>query len=127
VEIDVASGGLSKFVLGGHPDAAVNESAERVAVALNSQGYRMPRTRVLVNLAPAEIRKEGPSFDLPIVLGIWHPAVGITVRRSGPRAACELVGAEPALGFAVPQRSQPASASEPDRTSVSPSAGNGFF
>jgi magnesium chelatase family protein len=52
------------------PDAAVRESAERVAVALRSQGLKMPGTRVLVNLAPADIRKEGPAFDLPIALGI---------------------------------------------------------
>src|SRR5947207_4542018 len=70
VEVDVARGGISKFVLVGLPDAAVKESAERVAVALNSQRYRMPRTRVLVNLAPADVRKEGPAFDLPIALGI---------------------------------------------------------
>jgi magnesium chelatase family protein len=70
VEIDVARGGMGKFIVVGLPDAAVKESAERVAVALNSQRYRMPRTRVLVNLAPADVRKEGPSFDLPIAIGI---------------------------------------------------------
>jgi magnesium chelatase family protein len=70
VEVDVARGGLPKFVLVGLPDAAVRESAERVAVALRSQGLKMPGTRVLVNLAPADIRKEGPAFDLPIALGI---------------------------------------------------------
>ncbi|MCC2672766.1 MAG: Mg chelatase-related protein [Armatimonadetes bacterium] len=70
VEVDVARGGLPKFVLVGLPDAAVRESAERVAVALRSQGLRMPGTRVLVNLAPADIRKEGPVFDLPIAIGI---------------------------------------------------------
>src|SRR5579862_6034803 len=70
VEVDVARGGMTKFVLVGLPDAAVKESAERVAVALRSQGFRMPGTRVLVNLAPADVRKEGPAFDLPIALGI---------------------------------------------------------
>jgi len=70
VEVDVARGGIPKFVLVGLPDAAVRESAERVAVALRSQGLKMPGTRVLVNLAPADIRKEGPAFDLPIALGI---------------------------------------------------------
>ncbi len=70
VEVDVAPGGMAKFILVGLPDAAVKESAERVAVALRSQRYRMPRTRVLVNLAPADVRKEGPAFDLPIALGI---------------------------------------------------------
>src|SRR5436305_14457947 len=70
VEIDVARGGISKFVRVGLPDAAVKESAERVAVALNSQRYRMPRTRVLVNLAPADVRKAGPAFGLPSSIGI---------------------------------------------------------
>lgn len=70
VEVDVARGGIPKFVLVGLPDAAVKESAERVAVALRSQGFRFPGTRILVNLAPADIRKEGPSFDLPIAVGI---------------------------------------------------------
>ncbi|HTE19730.1 MAG TPA: YifB family Mg chelatase-like AAA ATPase [Armatimonadota bacterium] len=70
VEVDVARGGLFKFVVVGLPDAAVKESSERVAVALRSQGFRMPNTRVLVNLAPADVRKEGPSFDLPIALGV---------------------------------------------------------
>jgi magnesium chelatase family protein len=68
VEINVARGGLSKFVLG-LPDAAVKESAERVAVALNSQGYRMPRTRVLVNLAPADIRIEGTHAAINVLPG----------------------------------------------------------
>jgi magnesium chelatase family protein len=70
VEVDVAKGGFGKFIVVGLPDAAVRESAERVAVALRSQGLKMPGTRVLVNLAPADIRKEGPSFDLPIAIGI---------------------------------------------------------
>ena len=70
MEVDVARGGIYKFVLVGLPDAAVKESAERVMVALRSQGYRTPGTRILVNLAPADIRKEGPSFDLPVALGI---------------------------------------------------------
>lgn len=74
VEVDVARGGLFRFVLVGLPDAAVKESAERVAVALRSQGYSMPGTRVLVNLAPADTRKEGPAFDLPIALGILAAA-----------------------------------------------------
>ena len=70
VEVDVAKGSYGKFIMVGLPDAAVRESAERVAVAIRSQGLKMPGTRVLVNLAPADIRKEGPSFDLPIAMGI---------------------------------------------------------
>lgn len=70
VEVDVARGGIPKFIVVGLPDAAVKESAERVAVALRSQGFRFPGTRILVNLAPADVRKEGPAFDLPIAIGI---------------------------------------------------------
>src|SRR5207248_2631146 len=70
VEVDVARGGLFAFVMVGLPDAAVKESASRVAVALRSQGYRFPGTRVLVNLAPADVRKEGPAFDLPIAIEV---------------------------------------------------------
>ncbi len=70
VEVDVARGGLPKIIVVGLPDAAVKESSERVTVAVMAQGYRMPRTRVLVNLAPADVRKEGPVFDLPIALAI---------------------------------------------------------
>src|SRR5437763_5545218 len=70
VEVDVARGGIFKFVMVGLPDAAVRESAERVMVSLRSQRYRTPNTRILVNLAPADVRKEGPSFDLPIAVGI---------------------------------------------------------
>lgn len=70
VEVDVARGGLYKFIVVGLPDTAVKESAERVGVALRTQGYRFPGTRILVNLAPADVRKEGPAFDLPIAVGI---------------------------------------------------------
>lgn len=70
VEVDVARGGMSQFVLVGLPDTAVKESASRVGVAIRSQNYRMPGTRILVNLAPADVRKEGPAFDLPIAIAI---------------------------------------------------------
>ncbi len=70
VEVDVARGGLFAFIVVGLPDAAVKESTSRVLVAVRSQGYRTPSTRILVNLAPADVRKEGPAFDLPIALGL---------------------------------------------------------
>lgn len=70
VEVDVAKGGFAGFIVVGLPDAAVKESSSRVGVALRSQSFRSPHTRVLVNLAPADTRKEGPAFDLPIALGI---------------------------------------------------------
>jgi magnesium chelatase family protein len=71
VEIDIARG-LPTFTIVGMPDAAVRESRERVGAALRNNGFRIPGSRITVNLAPADIRKEGSSFDLPIAVGILH-------------------------------------------------------
>ena len=54
----------------GLPDAAVQESRERVQTAIKNAGLHFPRHRIVVNLAPAPVRKEGPAYDLPIALGI---------------------------------------------------------
>ena len=70
VEVDVARGGFDKTLIVGLPDAAVKESAERVRSAIVNCGYKYPKTQSLVNLAPADTKKEGPAFDLPIALGI---------------------------------------------------------
>jgi magnesium chelatase family protein len=71
VEIEVNAGrGNPKVVVVGLPDAAVKESRDRVWTAVNNSGYRWPRGRTTINLAPADIKKEGPSFDLPIALGM---------------------------------------------------------
>ena len=70
VEVDVADRGLAKNTIVGLPDAAVKESTERVRSAMINSGYPFPMSRMLVNLAPADIRKEGPSFDLPIAVGL---------------------------------------------------------
>ncbi len=70
VEVDVARGGLEKSMIVGLPDAAVKESTERVHSAIVNCGYRYPRTQSLINLAPADIKKAGPAFDLPIALGM---------------------------------------------------------
>jgi magnesium chelatase family protein len=69
VEVDVAAG-LPAFAIVGLPDAAVREARERVRAAIRNAGYDMPARRVTVNLAPADTRKVGPAFDLPIALGI---------------------------------------------------------
>jgi magnesium chelatase family protein len=69
VEVDVAKG-MSTFDIVGLPDAAVKESRERVRAAIKNSGFIFPIHRVTVNLAPADIRKEGPGFDLPMALGI---------------------------------------------------------
>ena len=69
VEVDVAPG-LPHFVVVGLPDAAVQESRERVRSAIRNSGFEFPMRRITVSLAPADIRKEGPSYDLPIAVGI---------------------------------------------------------
>jgi magnesium chelatase family protein len=67
IEVDIAPG-LPKFTIVGLPDTAVNESRERVRAAIKNSGFSFPRTRITVNLAPADVRKSGPSFDLAIAL-----------------------------------------------------------
>ena len=71
VEIEVnGAGGDPNIIIVGLPDAAVKESRDRVTTAINNSGYYWPRGRTTINLAPADIKKEGPSFDLPIALGM---------------------------------------------------------
>jgi magnesium chelatase family protein len=85
VEVDVTTG-LPAFTTVGLPDSAVRESRERVRTAIRNAGFAFPSDRITVNLAPADIRKEGTWFDLPIALGILA-ATG-TVKNSvvGPYA-----------------------------------------
>ena len=68
VEVNIIQG--NKFWMSGLPDNAVKESQHRVESALKGLGYYMPRNKVVVNLAPADVRKEGSAYDLPIALGI---------------------------------------------------------
>lgn len=69
VEVDIALG-FPQFATVGLPEGAVKESKERVRAAIKNCGYEFPQRRITVNLAPADIRKEGSAFDLPIALGI---------------------------------------------------------
>ncbi|NVO00911.1 MAG: YifB family Mg chelatase-like AAA ATPase, partial [Geobacteraceae bacterium] len=69
VEVDIAQG-LPQFATVGLPDGAVKESKDRVKAALKNSGYDFPQKRITVNLAPADIKKEGTSFDLPIAVAI---------------------------------------------------------
>ena len=61
---------LPAFVTVGLPDAAVKESKERVSAAIKNSGYKLPMKKITINLAPADVRKEGSAFDLPIAVGI---------------------------------------------------------
>jgi len=69
VEVDLANG-MAAFMIVGLPDAAVNEAKERVRAAIRNSGCLFPFKRITVNLAPADLRKEGPVYDLPIAIGI---------------------------------------------------------
>ncbi|MCL2217199.1 MAG: YifB family Mg chelatase-like AAA ATPase [Defluviitaleaceae bacterium] len=69
VEVDLANG-LPAFDIVGLPDSAVKESRERIRAAIRNAGFNFPVKRITVNLAPADIRKSGPSFDLPMAVGI---------------------------------------------------------
>ncbi len=98
VEIEVNEGsGDPKVVLVGLPDAAVKESKDRVTTAIANSGYRWPRGRTTINLAPADIKKEGPSFDLPIALGM----LSIVHGRDLPRLADCCITGELALTGAI--------------------------
>src|SRR5512142_1422499 len=72
VEVDVSGIKMSEdhFMTVGLPDAAVRESRERIRSALRNCGYDIPPTHITVNLAPADIKKEGSGFDLPMAMGI---------------------------------------------------------
>src|SRR3989344_2092253 len=70
VEVDIAAMGLPSFTIVGLPDKAVEESKERARAALKNTGADFPAKRITVNLAPADLPKEGPAFDLPIAVGI---------------------------------------------------------
>src|SRR5438067_1187857 len=82
VEVDV-SFGFPSFTMVGLPDASVRESRDRVRSAIRNSGFEFPIHRITVNLAPADVRKAGAAFDLPIALGILA-AQGLVTRREIP-------------------------------------------
>lgn len=96
VEVD-AIPGQNKIEVVGLPDAAVKESRDRVWSAIRNSGFRGPRGRVLVNLAPADMRKEGSALDLPIAMGI----LAATEQLAGERLADYVLVGELALDGSV--------------------------
>src|SRR5436190_458591 len=70
VEVDVAEKGFPGFSIVGLPDKAVGEAKERVKTALVNSGFSFPQKKIIVNLAPADLPKEGSTYDLPIAMGI---------------------------------------------------------
>jgi len=82
IEVDVDDSAMEKQIIVGLPDTAVRESLERVRSAMGNAGYPFPRGKAVVNLAPADIRKEGPLYDLPIAVGMLM-AQGVTRDNAG--------------------------------------------
>jgi hypothetical protein len=80
VEADVGTG-LAGFSTVGLPDMAIRESRERIVSALRNSGYEFPLRRITINLAPADRRKEGSAFDLPVALGILAASGQLPARR----------------------------------------------
>ncbi|MFH0887217.1 MAG: YifB family Mg chelatase-like AAA ATPase [bacterium] len=89
VEVDI-SRGLSMFSIVGLPDTAVSESRERVRAAIRNSGFEFPKGRVTINLAPADIRKEGAVYDLPIALGIL--AASEQIQNISPLEKISVIG-----------------------------------
>jgi magnesium chelatase family protein len=82
VEVDV-SGGLPGIVVLGLPDAAVQEARERVKATLKNAGFAFPMRKIVINLTPADLRKEGPCFDLPISVGILAASEQVSAQLLG--------------------------------------------
>jgi magnesium chelatase family protein len=70
VEADMGGGELGVIAIVGLPDAAVSESRERVRSAIKNSGFNCPKVKITINLAPADLKKHGPSYDLPIAISI---------------------------------------------------------
>ncbi len=79
VEVNVFSG--IKFHLVGLPDSAVKESQQRIESALRESGYRVPGKKIIINMAPADIRKEGAAYDLPLAIGILNASEQIKTEK----------------------------------------------
>jgi len=79
IEVNVSKG--IRFLHVGLPDNAVRESHERIASALNYTGNEFPRQQIVINMAPADIRKEGSAYDLPMAIGIM--AAANKLKKSG--------------------------------------------
>ncbi len=96
VEVDAATG-LPQFTIVGLPAGAVKESRERVGAALINSGFAVPPRRITVNLAPADVRKDGTAFDLPIALGILVATKQLAPERLEAVAAVGELGLDGAL------------------------------
>lgn len=83
ITIEVSCSRGIQFYLVGLPDVAVRESHERIISALEVNGYKFPSKRIVINMAPADIRKEGSAYDLPLAIGILAAAEQLNSSRLG--------------------------------------------
>ena len=83
VTIEVNSSRGIKFYLVGLPDSAVKESHERIVSALQVNGYKFPTCQIVVNMAPADIKKEGSAYDLPLAIGILAATGTVSAEKLG--------------------------------------------
>jgi len=98
LEVDLSPVGMPKTLMVGLPDIAVKESIERVRTAVINSGYRFPQTRITINLAPADVRKEGPVYDLPIAVALLMTNQTIAAfDADAPKAGEYLIAGELAL------------------------------
>ena len=89
VEVNVEPGAF--FSLVGLPDNAVKESQQRIESALNQHGYKIPGRKIVINMAPADIKKEGSSYDLTLAIGILAASEQIKAENSdGNQAFCKV-------------------------------------
>ena len=109
--------GLPGFTMVGLPDPSVRESRDRIRSAIRNSGYEFPSHRITVNLAPADVRKAGSSFDLPIALGVLA-ASGVIVRRDVEEilitASCRSTAASRRRAASSQSRRRPAGVSSAD-------------
>ena len=81
IEVNCSKG--IKFLLVGLPDASVKESHERMISALQFNGYKFPRKQIVINMSPADIRKEGSAYDLPLAIGVLAASEGLKIDKLG--------------------------------------------
>ena len=105
VTIEVNSSRGIKFFLVGLPDSAVKESHERIMSALQVNGYKFPSRQIIVNMAPADIRKEGSSYDLPLAIGILASAEIVKtdkLNKTERAASIEKISGDPLIRSGTP-------------------------
>ena len=81
IEVNCSNG--IKFLVVGLPDASVKESQERMISALRFNGYKFPRKQIVINMSPADIRKEGSAYDLPLAIGVLAASEGLKIDKLG--------------------------------------------